>query len=127
MNSIVGEDLLLWRAHFFDKRPGAKKFPWHQDYDYWCLEPPVIIPAWIAIDRVAREKACMQFIPGSHRKLLPHVKAPPDMAFLKMADPTHVDSNLTIEIELEHGEFMLLNERLLHQSEVNISILQRCG
>ena len=71
----------------------------------------------------------MQFIPGSHRKLLPHVKAPPDMAFLEMADPTHVDSNLTIEIEieLEHGEFMLLNERLLHQSEVNTSNLQRCG
>jgi len=69
----------------------------------------------------------MQFIPGSHRKLLPHVKAPPDMAFLEMADPTHVDSNLTIEIELEHGELILFNEWLLYQSEVNTSNLQRCG
>lgn len=127
MTNIVGEDLLLWRAHFFDKGPGAKEIPWHQDYNYWPLEPPVIISAWLAIDRVTRENACMQFIPGSHRKLLPHIKATPDMAFLEMADPAHVDTSLAIDIELEPGQFILFNERLLHHSEVNTSNLQRCG
>jgi hypothetical protein len=127
MNSICGEDLLLWRAHFFDKGPGAKEIPWHQDYNYWPLEPPVIRSAWLAIDRVTRENACMQVIPGSHRKLLPHVKATPDMAFLEMADPALVDASQAVDIELEPGQFILFNERVLHHSPVNNSNLQRCG
>lgn len=127
MTSILGDDLLLWRAHFFDKGPGAKEIPWHQDYNYWPLEPPVIISAWLAIDRVNRENACMQVIPGSHRKLLPHVKATPDMAFLEMADPALVDTSSARDIELEPGQFILFNERLLHHSEVNNSNLPRCG
>jgi len=127
MTSITGDDLLLWRAHFFDKGPGAKEIPWHQDYNYWPLEPPVIISAWLAIDRVTRDNACLQVIPGSHRKLLPHIKATPDMAFLEMADPEYVDESLAIDIELEPGQFILFNERLLHHSEVNRSSLPRCG
>ncbi len=127
MASICGNDLMLWRAHFFDKGPGAKEIPWHQDYNYWPLEPPVIISAWLAIDRVTRDNACMQFIPGSHRKLLPHIPATEDMAFLEMADPELVDESLAIDIELEPGQFILFNERLLHHSPVNTSNLQRCG
>ncbi len=127
MTCIVGEDLMLWRAHFFDKGPGAKEIPWHQDYNYWPLEPPVIISAWLAIDRVTRENACMQIIPGSHRKLMPHIKATPDMAFLEMVDPDTIDTSLAVDIELEPGQFILFNERVLHHSEINTSNLQRCG
>lgn len=127
MTSIYGENLLLWRAHFFDKGPGAKEIPWHQDYNYWPLEPPVIISAWLAIDRVKRENACMQIIPGSHRKLMPHIKATPDMAFLEMVDPATIDTSLAVDIELEPGQFILFNERVLHHSDINNSSLQRCG
>ena len=127
MTSILGEDLLLWRAHFFDKGPGAKEIPWHQDYNYWPLEPPVIISAWLAIDKVSSENACMQVVPGSHKKLIPHVKATPDMAFLEMADPEQIDTSGAVDIELEPGQFILFNERLLHHSEVNQSDLPRCG
>jgi ectoine hydroxylase-related dioxygenase (phytanoyl-CoA dioxygenase family) len=76
---------------------------------------------------VTRDNACLQVIPGSHRKLLPHIKATPDMAFLEMADPEYVDESLAIDIELEPGQFILFNERLLHHSEVNRSSLPRCG
>ncbi|MFT4728836.1 MAG: hypothetical protein ACI9UN_003349 [Granulosicoccus sp.] len=127
MTNICGQDLLLWRAHFFDKGPGAKEIPWHQDYNYWPLEPPVIISAWLAIDRVTRENACMQIIPGSHRKLLPHIKATPDMAFLEMVDSATIDTSLAVDIDLEPGQFILFNERVLHHSDINQSSLQRCG
>jgi ectoine hydroxylase-related dioxygenase (phytanoyl-CoA dioxygenase family) len=127
MTSIYGPDLLLWRAHFFDKGPGAKEIPWHQDYNYWPLEPSVIISAWLAIDRVTAENACLQIIPGSHRNLLPHIPATPDMAFVEMADPALVDPSTAVDIELEPGQFVLFNERVLHHSHVNQSTLPRCG
>lgn len=130
--SIYGEDLLLWRAHFFDKGPGGKEIPWHQDYAYWPLEPAVIISAWLAIDLVTAENSCMQIVPGSHRRLIPHVKATPDMAFLEMADPDLVDEAIDelgppVDIELEPGQFILFNERVLHHSNANRSELPRCG
>ncbi|MEZ5282528.1 MAG: phytanoyl-CoA dioxygenase family protein [Acidimicrobiales bacterium] len=125
--SVYGPDLLLWRAHFFDKGPGSKEIPWHQDANYWPLEPAVIISAWLAIDRVTTENACLQIIPGSHRKLVPHIPATPDMAFLEMADPAAVDVDAAIDIELEPGQFILFNERVLHHSDPNRSALPRCG
>ena len=51
------------------------------------------------------------------------------MALLEMADPDQVDTHLAIDtgLELEPGQFVLFNERLLHHSEVNRSNLPRCG
>jgi ectoine hydroxylase-related dioxygenase (phytanoyl-CoA dioxygenase family) len=37
-------------TNFFVKEPVAKEIPWHQDFNYWPLEPPIIVSAWIAID-----------------------------------------------------------------------------
>ena len=50
MACLYGHDLLLWRTNFFVKESGAKEIPWHQDFNYWPLEPPIIVSAWIAID-----------------------------------------------------------------------------
>ena len=43
MVALYGPDLLLWRTNFFVKNRGSKAIPWHQDFHYWPLEPPVII------------------------------------------------------------------------------------
>ena len=59
MTSLYGPDLLLWRTNFFVKEPGAKEIPWHQDFNYWPLEPPIIISAWIAIDSATLENSCL--------------------------------------------------------------------
>ena len=50
------------------------------------LEPPIIISAWIAVDAATLENSCLQIIPGSHRKVVPHVKATSEMAFGQMGD-----------------------------------------
>src|SRR5690242_4725827 len=39
MAAIFGPDLVLWRSNFFTKEPGAREIPWHQDFQYWPLEP----------------------------------------------------------------------------------------
>ncbi len=127
MASLYGPDLLLWRTRFFVKEPGAKEIPWHQDFYTVPLEPPIIISAWIAIDPVTKENSCLQIVPGSHRKVIPHVKSTPDMAFGQMGDPNYVDGSNYENLELQPGEFVLFNERTLHHSDANGSDKRRIG
>ncbi len=127
MASLYGPDLLLWRTNFFVKEPGAKEIPWHQDFNYWPLEPPIIISAWIAVDSATLENSCLQIVPGSHRKVIPHVKATSDMAFGQMGDLDYVDASNFVNLEMQPGEFVLFNERTLHHSEANRSDKRRIG
>ena len=127
MRCILGEDLLLWRSNFFIKEPGGCEIPWHQDASYWPIEPAIICSAWLAIDQVDQENSCPNFIPGSHREIIPSVPAGEDMAFHKMADPKQVDTTKAIPFILKPGEFVLFNERALHQSNVNHSQRRRMG
>lgn len=125
--SLLGPNLILWRSHLFDKPPGSPEVPWHQDINFWPLEPQLNVSAWIAIDPARTENSCMRFIPGSHKRGVPHVAAEPGMLFGEMADPGFFDRETAIDIEAEPGQFFLFNERLLHQSDPNRSDLQRLG
>lgn len=129
MNSILGEDLLLWRTMFFIKQPGAKKIPWHQDYDDWPIEPYLVISAWIAIDEATTENGCIQILPGSHREMFPLVPVPDEVidGFPRMAKPGTFDDTNPVNMELEPGQFFLFNERLLHRSAANNSAKRRMG
>lgn len=127
MVSLYGPDLLLWRTNFFIKNKGTKAIPWHQDFNYWPLEPPIIISAWIAIDPSIKANGCVQIIPGSHRKVIPHIKATPDVQFKEMAEAGYYDPDDMVELEMQPGEFILFNERTLHHSEANMSNLRRIG
>ena len=69
----------------------------------------------------------MQIIPGSHKKIVPHVRSREGMAFGEEADPAHVDTSRAVNMELRPGEFFLFNERLLHHSEANRSEIRRIG
>lgn len=124
---LLGPDLIVWATNLWLKEPGGAQIPWHQDINFWPLEPPVNASAWIAIDEVTVENACVQIIPGSHRQSLPHTRAEADMAFFKMADPTTYDASAAVNMELQPGEFFLFSERLLHGSSRNASQKRRLG
>ena len=118
---------MLWASHFFNKESGGKEIPWHQDAHFWPIEPPVNVSIWMAIDEVTTENSCVQVIPGSHRRVVPHVKSRPDMAFGDEADPSEVDASRAIDMELAPGEFFIFNERMLHHSHRNDSDRRRLG
>lgn len=42
--------------------------PWHQDLPFWPMEEPTALSAWIALDDVDEDSACLQYIPGSHMR-----------------------------------------------------------
>ena len=127
MSCLYGPDLLMWRTNFFDKKPGAKEIPWHQDFNYWPLEPPIINSAWLAVDESTVENSCIQIVPGSHKKIIPHIHSTEGMQFGEMADPNYIDKSEAINLEMKPGEFILFNERTLHHSESNRSQKRRIG
>lgn len=125
--SLYGADLILWATYFFSKPPGGKEIPWHQDLNYWPLEPIINLSAWIAIDHCDMENSCVRLIPGSHKRMIPHIPAGEEMEFGEMADPAHFDASQAIPMELLPGEFFLFNEKLLHNSPPNRSQRRRRG
>jgi len=127
MRALYGDDLIMWATNFFSKEPGGAEIPWHQDLSYWPLEPLINISAWVAIDTVTVENACVQVIPGSHKAVYPSVKADEGMAFGKMTDPDDVDADQLVNVELRPGEFVLFNRKLLHHSNTNASTMRRMG
>jgi len=125
--SIVGPDILLWRTNFFTKEPGGKEIPWHQDYNYWPIEPAIVASVWVAFDEVTTENSCVQMIPGSHRKILRHIPAGDEMQFDEMANTQSVDLSTKVDMVMKPGEFFLFNERTLHHSNANTSDKRRMG
>lgn len=125
--SLYGPDLILWATNFFSKEPGGLEIPWHQDLNYWPLEPLLNLSAWIAIDDVKVDNSCVQILPGSHKKIVPHVPSREGMAFGEEANETYFDTSKVVNMELEPGQFFLFNEKLLHHSEPNRSNRRRMG
>ncbi|MBE7464654.1 MAG: phytanoyl-CoA dioxygenase family protein [Planctomycetes bacterium] len=125
--SLLGPDLLCWSTNFWTKEPGGKEIPWHQDFQYWPIEPPLNLTAWIAVDPVSVENSCVRVIPGSHKKILPERPTTAEQIFDKSADASLIDESKAVSMELKPGEFFLFNERLLHQSNKNVSNRRRMG
>jgi hypothetical protein len=125
--SIYGPDIVLWSSNFWIKEPRTgKEVPWHQDINYWPLDPPINITAWIALDEVTTENSCVRIIPGSHKNALPHL--PTAGKFLgEEVDPNFIDESRAVDMELRPGEFFLFSERLLHHSFPNTSDKRRMG
>lgn len=127
IRSLLGNDIVMWATFLFNKEPGGSEIPWHQDANYWPIEPALNISIWMAVDEVTAENSCVQLIPGSHRSVVPHVPSRDGMAFGEEADPGMVDTERAINMELKPGEFFIFNERMLHHSDLNKSQKRRMG
>lgn len=131
VSSLLGPDVVLWQSNFFPKVPGAKEIPWHQDTNYWAnmIEPNINVSAWLAIDDTDEENSCVQLIPGSHRKTIPHIEASPEQEIPEQADPGYYRAELgsKVKMALKAGQFFLFNERTLHYSAANQSQRRRLG
>lgn len=127
LRGLIGDDIVVWATYFFNKEPGGKEIPWHQDANYWPIEPPLNFSIWMAIDEVTAENSCVQLIPGSHRTVVRHVRSRDGMAFSEEADPEQIDTSTAIDMELAPGEFFIFNERMLHHSHRNRSDRRRLG
>ena len=68
VEQLIGPNIALWNSSFFAKPPMVgSRTPWHQDGEYWLMQPLATCSVWIAVDESTEENGCLQVIPGSHR------------------------------------------------------------
>ena len=125
-SQLMGTDLQVWSTNFWLKEPGGTAVPWHQDIDYWPLNPPLNLTMWIAIDSVDEENSCVQVIPGSHRRSYEH-KSVSGQMLGKEAQFDPAQEPDPVLLQLKPGQAAIFNERLLHYSTPNSSQRRRLG
>lgn len=131
VEQLIGPDLAIWNSSLFAKpaRVGTRT-PWHQDGEYWPIDPLATCSVWIALDDANRENGCLRFLPGSHRtkKISPHhFNDAHDIALPMELDVEHYDEDQAIYIELAAGQMSLHDVFLMHGSEANHTDTPRRG
>ncbi len=131
VSQLIGPDIALWNSSFFAKPAnGGHATPWHQDGEYWPIEPLATCTVWIAIDRATPENGCLEVIPGSHReqRLRRHnTNASENLTLNQEIDASEYDASLAAAIELEPGQISLHDVFLVHGSNANHSANPRRG
>ena len=128
---VAGEDLILWGTTLFGKPAfTGKATAWHQDGDYYPIEPLETVTVWIALDDSTKENGCMQFIPGSHkeRRLFPHHwDDDPALNLRQVIDAEYAPEDQARDIELKAGQLSIHDVYLVHGSRANTSPNRRAG
>ena len=131
VEQLIGADFVLWGVTIFGKPANSgKATPWHQDGDYYPIEPLETLTVWISLDGSTPEQGCMRFIPGSHkdRKIYKHhFEHRDDYTLAQVIDDDQVDLKLARDIVLEPGQISLHDVYLVHGSEANQSDKRRMG
>ncbi|MGE0312261.1 MAG: phytanoyl-CoA dioxygenase family protein [Lautropia sp.] len=128
---LIGPDIALWNTSFFAKPAGnGKRTPWHQDGEYWPINPLATCTAWLALDDSTPENGCLRVIRGSHkaRALKAHnTVTSDDVTLSQELDASTYDERDAVDIVLKAGQLSLHDVYLLHGSEPNTSSKPRRG
>ncbi len=128
---FIGPDIVLFSSHLIAKAQGdGLAVPWHQDANYWPLEPMNVITLWLAIDESTEENGCMQVVPGTHeRGPIAHVQDEhPETKVLheKLPDDAF-DPAQAVNCVLQPGDCSFHAPYTIHGSTPNTSPRRRCG
>ncbi len=126
---LLGDDFVCWGSHFFCKLPhDPRRVPWHQDAAYWPLRPNRTVTAWLAIDDADAGNSAMQFIPRTHRAVLPAGASAGKVAAdlgIELLAPERL--GVPVVDALKAGSMSLHADLLAHGSPANGSARRRCG
>ncbi|MFT5507293.1 MAG: hypothetical protein ACI89J_000357 [Hyphomicrobiaceae bacterium] len=128
---LIGPDICLWNMSFFAKPAlNGKKTPYHQDGEYWPIQPLATCTVWIAIDEATEENGCLKYIPGSHKdtRLMAHeVKPDADYTLNRELAKSEYDESIAENLILPAGGMALHDIYIAHGSEENRSVKPRRG
>jgi non-heme Fe2+,alpha-ketoglutarate-dependent halogenase len=127
---LGADDLLALSADLFVK-PGrtAHRITWHQDVNYWQLEPLRIVTAWVALTPVHRANGGVRYSPGGHRMPLEHVERPDEDNMLTRGQElaVSVPEASAVDVTLAPGEVALHHALVPHASGPNTTDEPRIG
>lgn len=127
VEQLIGPDIILWGSMLFCKPPkDGMAVPWHQDGQYWPIEPLATVTVRIAIDGSDADNGCMRFIPGSHKRkhLDQHDVVARDDYAIKQSMP-NIDEDLAHDVVLQPGQISLHDVYTVHGSNHNRSGTRR--
>ena len=128
---VIGPDICLWNMSYIAKPAlNGKKTPYHQDGEYWPIQPLATCTVWIAIDEATEENGCLKYIPGSHKdnRLMAHeVKPDADYTLNRELAKSEYDESLAENLILPAGGMALHDVYIAHGSEENRSAKPRRG
>ncbi len=125
IEQVLGPDFALWNMTFFGKPAhDGKEVPWHQDGEYWPVEPMATCRVWIALDDCSTENGCLRYIRGSHRqqRLLPHREnASATLLINQEIGAGEIDQYNVIDMTLKAGQLAIHDVFMVHGSQANLS------
>jgi len=128
--AILGDDLLALSADLFIKQPHSKGIiTWHQDVNYWELEPLDVLTAWVALTPATPENGCMRYFAEGHRARLEHVEHPDDDNMLSRGQEiaVKIDEDQAVDVALNAGEVAFHHALAPHASGPNTTDGPRIG
>ena len=131
VEQIIGSDFALWNSSFFAKPAfDGQATPWHQDGEYWPIQPLATCTVWMAIDKATTDNGCLNFIPGSHKSktLRGHrTNSDPNLTLNQELNPNEYSEDDAVNLILEAGQISLHDVYMIHGSKANGSPNSRRG
>lgn len=128
--AALGPDVQHFQDNVFYKPASVgAPTPWHQDNIWWHGDPPELATVWIALDPVNGDNGAVQYVRGSHSRLIDHtlpVQDPGGFSY-NVIDPKAVDQSRLISFTLAPGEGVLHHCLTIHGAPANVSSLPRRG
>lgn len=131
VQSVIGENIILWGCQLFCKPPSdGMEVPWHQDGQYWPIQPLATCTVWLAIDDSHGENGCLRVIPGSHQSAEVyghHTDNRDRLTLTQTVDEEHLAQSEPADVVLQAGQMSLHDVYLIHGSNKNTSPRRRAG
>jgi len=115
----------IFHEHIFKKDPGTdKETPWHQDLPYYCVDGNDTGSFWIPLDDVSKKNS-LKVLKGSHKlpKLIRPTKWSNNKAWYEnddnFIDMPKIDENNIFNYEMQKGDAVLFNFKVLHSTSGN--------
>lgn len=131
VEQVIGPDICLWNMSFFAKPAlNGLETPWHQDGQYWPIQPLATCTVWIAIDDCTPENGPLRYIPGSHKthRLMGHTQDDnPEFTLNQKLNAEEYDESQAEDLIIEAGQMALHDVYIAHGSSANNSPHPRRG
>lgn len=128
--AILGEDLLALSADVFLKPAGStRRITWHQDLNFWELDPFDVLTAWVALTPATPDNGCVRYAPVGHHARIPHVEHPDPQNILSRGQElaVTVEETSVVDVALAPGQVAFHHSLTPHASGPNSTDAARIG
>ena len=118
---LLGEDVRLFNAQWFDKPVGAPATPPHQDNAYIGIEPPRAVSVWLALADVDEGNGCLRYVRGSHAAgSVAHADGE-TLGFSRGIDASALGAADEVAVPARRGDLVVHHVLTVHRTDPNAS------